>query len=265
MRINHDIHVHTYLSECCHEKERQTPAAILALAEQMGVGTIGFADHMWLNPDLEPSDWYRPQDESQLTRLRGDLADISTPVRVLVGCEAEMIAPGKFGITRQFAEALDFVLLACDHFHMKDFVEQPPSDGPRDIARHMLKFFLSAVTSGLPTSIAHSFMPCGYEGQYDNAIAATSGVEFFDAFAVAAERGVGIEVTRAFLPSPTDGTFSIETPIRVLTIAKQAGCKFTFGTDAHDPEGQKCLPELEQLTTAVGITEEDILPMLRTE
>lgn len=98
MKLCHDWHVHTYLSACCHEKERQTPRAILSLAKDMGVNTIGFADHLWANPD-----------------------------------------------------------------------------------------------------------------------------------------------------------------IRILSIAKQAGCKFTLGSDAHSPEQQKKLPELAVLTKTVGVTEEDML------
>ena len=35
MKLDHDLHVHTYLSSCCNEKERQVPAAILSLAEDM--------------------------------------------------------------------------------------------------------------------------------------------------------------------------------------------------------------------------------------
>ncbi len=261
MRLDHDLHVHTYLSACCREKERQTPSAILSLAEDMGVNTIGFADHVWVNPNLSPDDWYRPQDESQISKLRADLSTLSTRIRVLVGCEAEMIAPGKIGITPQFAEDLDFVLLACSHFHLKGLVAQPQSHAPRDVAAHMLKFLLSGVSSGLATSIAHPLLPFGYQDQYDSAIATISDAQFLDVFGVAAEHGVALEITTAFLATQPEDTFSVETPIRFLSIAKQAGCKFTLGTDAHNPEAQKRLPELAAITKAVSITEEDILSM----
>ncbi|MCD6416914.1 MAG: hypothetical protein J7M08_09510 [Planctomycetes bacterium] len=259
MKLHHDLHVHTYLSDCCQEKERQRPRAILSLAEDMGVAAIGFADHLWVNPELTPSDWYRPQDESQISRLREDLAGISTDVCVLVGCEAETIAPGKFGITPQFAEGLDFVLLACSHFHMRDFVAQPQGSTPRHLADHMLKFFRSAVSSGLATSIPHPLVPSGYIDQFDAAVETMPDAELLDAFGVACDHGVGIEITTGFLTPPTGGPFSPETPIRILSLAKQAGCKFTLGSDAHSPEGQKRLPELAGLTDAVGITDEDIL------
>jgi len=123
MNISHDLHIHTYLSSCCSDKDHHRPGPILALAEEMGLRTLGFADHLWMNPAVTPSSWYRPQDHTQVARLRADLAAVSTPLRVLVGCEADMISPGKFSITPAFAESLDFVLLAASHFHMTGLVD----------------------------------------------------------------------------------------------------------------------------------------------
>ncbi|MBU0512853.1 MAG: hypothetical protein KJ638_14285 [Chloroflexi bacterium] len=263
--IDHDIHLHTYLSSCCSDKEHHRPGAIITLAEEMGLNTIGFSDHIWANPDLEPNDWYRPQDESQISRLRSNLAAVSTDIRVLIGCEADTAAPGKFSITPEFAQGLDYVLLACNHFHLKDVVQQPESDSAYDIARHILAFFISGVRSGLATSIAHPFVPYGYLHQYDQAIATISEAEFLDTFGIASEMGVGIEITVSFFPpkpeqdSPPQPCWNIETPIRVLSLAKQAGCKFTFGTDAHCPERQRRLPELSFFEKILGLTGRDVL------
>jgi len=262
LRIDHDLHVHTYLSDCCTDKAHHRPREILSLAERMGVRTIGFTDHLWVNPDIPASDWYRPQNETQITRLREDLSSISSSVRVLVGCESEIVAPGRFGITRAFAETLDFVLLPGGHFHMREFVEQPKSDSPRDIGRHVLKFFVSAASSGLATAIAHPLKPIGYVNRFDQAIAALSDAELVDAFGVAVEHKVAVEITTGFLPSQHQELFSIETPMRFLSLAKKAGCKFTFGTDAHDPARQERLPELMYFVKAVGITKEDLSPLV---
>ncbi len=263
MKLTHDLHLHTYLSTCCKAKDRQTPGAILELAESMGVETIGFADHIWVNPDIPPPEWYRPQDQNQISRLRADLASISSPVRVLVGCEADMIAPGQVGLTPEFARELDFVLLACSHFHFK-FAERPASPAPRDIAALATRFFRAAVTSGIATVIAHPFLLLGYMDRFDAVLSAISDDEFFDLFSLAAGAGVGIEVNASFLPSPRVAAFSIETPIRFLSIAKKAGCKFTFGTDAHDPESQKKLPELMSFARALNLTREHIMPFALT-
>ena len=262
LRIDHDLHVHTYLSDCCTDKARHTPRSILSLAEKMGVRTVGFTDHVWVNPDIPPSDWYRPQNETQISRLRQDLGSISSSVRVLVGCESEIIAPGRFGISRAFAETLDFVLLPGGHFHMREFVEQPKSDAPRDIGRHLLKFFISAASSGLATAIAHPLKPIGFVDRFDQAIGALSDMELLDAFGVAVEHKVAVEITTGFLPSQHMEPFSTETPIRFLSLAREAGCKFTFGTDAHDPKRQRRLPELMHFVRTVGITEEDLSPLV---
>ena len=269
MRLDHDLHIHTYLSSCCGAKEEQRPGKILRLAEAMELKAVGFADHVWVNPAIAPSGWYRSQDASQIRRLREDLETIPTRLRVLVGCEAETVAPGRFGITPEFAATLDFVLLSCTHFHMTDFVAQPASDRPEDVARHMLAFFRAAATSGLATAIAHPFKPFGYLAQYEAAIAAIPDAEFLEVLGPAAERGVALEVTTSSLPpvgrpsEPGAPTWSLETPARVLSLARQAGCRFTLGTDAHEPAHQRQLPRLGALVAAAGIEEKDLLPLAR--
>jgi len=119
--LNHDIHIHTYLSACCTDKTNHVPDKILKYAFQTGLHTVGFSD----NPSLTPSKWYQKQDASQIDKIKQDIFPTFSPVKVLLGCEAETIAPGKFGITKEFTENIDYVLLACSHFHMTGFIQQP--------------------------------------------------------------------------------------------------------------------------------------------
>ncbi len=232
---------------------------IIRLAEDMGVCVVGFADHIWENKSAEPSDWYRPQDENNILRLRSELLEISSQIQTLAGCEADTAAPGIFSISAEFAEKLDYVLLSCSHFHMRDFVEQPASHAPEDIARQLMKFFVSGVGSGLASSIAHPFVPFGHTEKFDSIIKEISDSEFLDAFGEAASRGVGLEITTKFLPDEGN-VFSIETPVRMLSLAKQAGCLFTFGTDAHNPECQRKLYELEYFSSILELSESNIHP-----
>lgn len=260
----YDLHVHTYLSACCSARDEQQPAAILARAHAMGLAAIGFSDHIWANPAIEPCDWYRPQNGPHVQRLRDDLAAVAdSPVRALVGCEADTIAPGRFGLIPEFAAPFDHVLLSCSHFHMKGFVEQPADDTPAAVGRHLLKFFRSAVQSGLPTAIAHPFLPFGFTTQFEAAIASISDEEFADAFGLAARAGVALEITTSFLPPDppsAPGGWRLETPARFLRLAREAGCRFTFGSDAHNAAQQQRLPHLAPLIAEAGITLTDILP-----
>jgi len=262
--IDHDLHIHTNLSRCCHDPKTHVPEAIVRTAEDMGLRTIGFADHVWVNPDEEPNGFYRPQDESQIIRLRAALSDVRTDLRMLVGCEAETIAPGRYGITRAFAESLDFVLLACSHFHIRDLVAQPERDDVRGLADHLLLFFKAAVTSGLATAIPHPLLPFGSEDRYDAAIATLSDGELENAFGEAQRAGVGVEITTSFFPS-TKGkkTWSLETPLRCLEVAKRVGCTFTFASDAHDLDMLRTLPQLRHFVDELGLTSDDLHPLVK--
>ncbi len=264
LRPDHDLHVHTYLSNCCADKVNHTPRNILQRAGESGLNTVGFTDHVWVNPGLPaPSAWYRNQGAGQVDRLRHDLETAGYSGRVLVGCEAETIAPGKFGITPAFADTVDYVLLACNHFHMTEFVEQPSARTPRAMADHLVKFFSSAVRSGLADVIPHPFFPCGYLELYDAAIAAISDEEFLEVFGPAKENGVALEITAAFLPPsrngfPRETEWRMDTPIRMLTLARQAGCRFTFGSDAHSLNDLNRLPQLQLFIDAIGLTRSDL-------
>lgn len=256
MKIEHDLHIHTYLSGCCVEKQLQTPAKIIPLAEKMGMKTIGFVDHLWMNPAIPPNPWYKPQDESQVTKLKQDLSTIKTKMRVLVGCEADTMAPGKFSITKEFAKTLDYVLLSCSHIHLDDFA-QPKSRAPRDVAEHLVKMLLSGVNSGIATIIAHPFGLFGsYHGLHDDLVKTLSDTELLMVFGAASKKGIAIEINAAAVALR-------DSPIRLISLAKKAGCKFTFGSDAHGPAGQQAIMKMQAFLDEVGITEEDILPLAK--
>ncbi len=261
MKITHDLHIHTYLSACCKAKEQMTVANIIEAASELGLETIGFSDHVWMNEAIEPSGFYKSQGASQIARLRSDLAECKDiPLRISVGCEADTRAPGEFSITPEFAESLDHVLLSCSHFHMTRFVEQPADTAPASVAKHLIKFFTSGIRTGWATAIAHPFLPVGDTARLDAILGSISEMEFKDVLGEAAERGVAIEIATGFLPDPANKeTFSIETPLRMLALAKEVGCKFSFGSDAHDFTRLYRLPELHYFVNALNLTEKDLL------
>ena len=267
----HDMHVHTTLSACCHD-DGQTARNVLARAAELGLHTVGFADHMWENPEAEPSRWYAPQNLEHVLGLRDELAGIETGVRALVGCEADYAGPGRAGISPEAAAQLDFVLLPCSHFHMKGFVDQPGDDTPAALARHMTGFFRAAVATGLATVIPHPFVPCGHMQKCEAAHALISDGEFAELFARAVEAGVAIEIHPSFFP----GIFRPDSPewmpdgdpqqrddafIRMLTIARGAGVRFTLASDAHARGEIGATLRMRQVVEKLGLTACDFLPL----
>ena len=130
MLIDHDVHVHTTLSACCHDPEA-TPANILARAHGTELRTIGFADHLWDAVCPGASAWYAPQHVEHVQRLRQQIRTNVNGVRTLFGCESEYCGDGKVGLSRGAAAAFDFVLLPMSHLHMKDFVVPADVTGTR--------------------------------------------------------------------------------------------------------------------------------------
>lgn len=263
MLIDHDLHIHTTLSLCCDDSA-QTPTGIVRRCEELNLSTIGFTDHLWQNPRLSPDAWYAEQGPVRLNRLIDELSEITSPLRILRGCEADTIAPGKFSITHKFAETVDYVILAANHFHMKNLVLQPQEQTPAAVGRHLLLMFLSAVNSGLATVIPHVLIPMGLGIGFDQAIAAISETQLLDAFGQAAQRKVAIEITPAYFPPEHDRNrpaWSVETPLRILATAKNAGCRFVFGSDSHSLCRLELIRSLDFFVRQLDLTEKDIHPV----
>jgi len=263
--IEHDLHVHTVLSACCHD-EQATPEAIVRRAAAAGLKTVGFADHLWDAAVDGASDWYRPQDLAHLLQIRRMLPADTRGVRVLVGCETEYLGGGVVGISPETAAELDFVLLPVTHFHMRGYVVPEGLSDPRDLADLMAERFADGVESGLATGIAHPFLPCGHCDRADVILGCISDGTFADCFGRAAERGVSIEVHVGMFPSlraVPEGGFSDETFLRVLTLARRAGCVFHFASDAHCLDGIGGVRDLEPFVRQIGITDGDVHPLVR--
>ncbi len=263
MEIHTDMHIHTTLSFCCHDPE-QTLENIAAKMKEKGFRKIGICDHFWRNPAVKPNGFYAPQTGDAILSLKKSADNSGFPLQFLIGAEAEMVAPGIFGVDRAFKEQVDFIALPTDHFHITDFVKQPPDDSPRGIAVHMLEFFISGAKSGLADILVHPLLPLGKSmEQYDRIIESLSDAELFDAWSIAAENHAAVEINTACLFCGRYAKmFSRDTIRRTHELAKKAGCKFTIGSDSHESGGFIGYEEAAAFCGEVGITEADFSPFM---
>jgi histidinol phosphatase-like PHP family hydrolase len=263
--VDHDLHVHTFLSACSGD-EAATPGNIIARAAEVGLRTIGFADHMWDSRVPGASDWYRPQSYEHLSQIRQQIPGDTHGVRVLVGCETEYCGDGKVGISREAAEQLDFVLIPMSHTHMNGFVKPSGVESTKDVASLLVTRFNEVVDLGLATGIAHPFLPGGYAQATDEILSLIPDSQFLDCFGRAAERRIGQEITIGFFPALGGGElpgFHDESFLRVLSLAKRAGCAFHFASDTHTLAGVGRSLALEPYARAIGLSTDDILPLAR--
>ncbi len=262
MKITMDTHIHTPASKCCTNPEQTVEKTAQELYER-GFKVIAFTDHVWRNPEILPNHWYAQHDGSALLETVKIIRSRKFPLKVMASCEADMQAPGRFGITDELSDQLDFVMLAPDHFQLRDFVEQPVPPVPEALAPLMMHFFHSAVSWGKAQILAHPMCPFSYFEIYDRTVELISDSEFLDSFGKAAEKGIGLEINIDCLNSAGKGEFNLDTMTRIFSLAKNAGCKFTFGSDSHNAEHFTHYAEAERFSKIVGITEKDLHPLVQ--
>ena len=265
LRIDHDVHVHTFLSSCSKDPEA-VPARMLARAAECGLRTIGFSDHMWDAAVPGASNWYRPQDFGHIMRIREEMPADTHGVRVLVGCETEYVGGGRVGISPEVAAQLDFVLVPHSHFHMEGFVRPAEVTTSQGIAELLQQRFAEAIELDVATGIAHPFLSCVFPERTDEILGAVQDAQCADLFGRAAERGVSIEITTGAFPSlnggETEGRHD-ETFLRVYSLALDAGCLFHLASDTHTLEGMGRVRNLAPFVQQIGLTPENLHPLVR--
>ena len=113
---------------------------------------------------------------------------------------------------------------------------------------------LKSYSDLVPVSVAHPFQPVGYHHIREAAQALVSDNTYGELFSMAAARGIGLEINCAT---------NNEQSFRLYGIAKECGCKFTLGTDAHSRAALGSLHMTEPLLDRLSITEHDMMDFVR--
>lgn len=264
MKINHDAHMHTFLSNCCHD-EKHIPVNILKKASQMGIKKLCFTDHMWAKEMIGADDWYATQDYDHVMQIRSMIPKDTFGVTVLIGCETEYLGDGLIGISRETASKFDFVLAPTNHT-LTNYLERKGIMDSREIAKDLIQRFKDVLSFDVASGIAHPFLPLGYFERGDEILSYLSEEELNECFSMANEKKVSIELnTDTFASNWNRFTdkFTDEAFLRIFEIAKKAKCKFHFGSDAHSLEDMDLLPKMQRFVDWLKIEEEDINELFR--
>jgi histidinol phosphatase-like PHP family hydrolase len=187
-------------------------------------------------------------------------------VRYLFGCETEMAVDHTIGVSRKTAEELDFIIVPTTHLHMRDLSIATEDRTNEKCAKAWVTRFDALLESGLPfhkVGIAHLTCPLfAPEKTLENTVECLSLIkseDMYRLFAKTAECGMGVELNFS-----EELMYSVSTPedeailLHPYRIAKEMGCKFYLGGDAHDPE---CLASrrmwFERMVDLLDLTEDD--------
>ena len=240
-QIDHDYHIHSYLSECSSDP-RQNAERILQYAEENGFRDICLTDHGWDATVSGASEWYTRQ---SLDYIRRSLPlPQSENVRFHFGCETDMNKHLVVGMSLQGLQTLDFLIVPTTHLHLTGFSIDPEDDALERRAALYIRRFEALTETNFPRNkvgIAH--LTCSLiapDGQHLRVIDMVPDEVFRTLFTKTAQKGYGVELN---MPAVYETDADLASALRPYRIAKQCGCRFYMGSDAHHPEAFEGMAE----------------------
>ena len=258
-RVDHDFHVHTYLSSCSRNP-KQNPDFLIKYAKEHGIRTICITDHFWDSSIADASRWYGAQNFDHICKILPLPSD--DDVRLIFGCEGELRRDLTLGISKELFDSFDMIVIPTTHMHMKGLtISDDGSESCEERARLWVKRLEAVLYMDLPfhkVGIAHLgcyLMNKSSDEDYLNTVKAIPDEEMTRLFARAAELGVGIELNDSDLKLAFEHGECI---MRIFRIAKACGCKFYLGSDAHHPEEfSGAAGRFNRIVDELSLTEED--------
>lgn len=257
-KVDHDYHIHTYLSSCSRNPE-QNIDFILGYAKQNGLRSLCITDHFWDDAVEGSSKWYAPQNLEHIREILPFPDDAE--VNILFGCEGELRRDLTLGISREKFDCFDMIVIPTTHMHMSGFtVSEDGSETVEERAALWVERLDALLSMDLPfrkVGIAH--LACFLinrksEEDYLATVKAIPDGEMTRLFTKAAGLGVGIELNDGDMKH----ALKYETVMRMFRIAKECGCKFYLGSDSHNPNEFDGAVERAKLAADIlGLTEDD--------
>lgn len=154
--------------------------------------------------------------------------------------------------------------------HLMKYVPEMKTDIGAFVARSAVENFnrlvedpeFIKICGAVPTSIAHPFLFCGFSNQVKNEyLRFIDDATLEECFKKAKNVGAYVEVNTGAVREHGED-LSANGLMRVFAIAKQVGCKFTFGSDSHTVEGLEGIKVGNNVCDYLGLTRDDIAPYL---
>ena len=234
--LNQDYHIHTKLSSCSADP-KQTPERILQYAKQNGFTEVCITDHFWDETVPGASPWYQPQNFAHISKSLP--LPQSKDCRMYFGCETDMDKHFTLGISRETMDKLDFIIVPTTHMHMTGVTVSKEDSTISGLTRLYVERIHALLNMDLPfykMGWAHPTCPLLANHTFEDHITVIQNISddaFKEIFSSIAKKGMGVELN---MPVFEYSEEQFEKILRPYRIAKQCGCKFYFGSDAHHPD-----------------------------
>ncbi len=262
-RINHDFHIHSTVSRCCKD-EKQTPERILQYAKRNNFERICLTNHFWDEKVESEAQWIDEHGYKYLTSVlplpQADGIDF------LFGAELDMDYNGILGISDETLNELDFVTVATTHMHLAGNSVREKISSPEEAAEIWLEKIRILLSKPLPFNkmgLAHMTTGHILKEKTPEVIKLLRDEDLYEIFADCAKKGLGIELnTKTIFNSEEEK----EILLRPYFIAKDSGCKFYLGSDAHKGEIlDRASDNFKRIIDLLDLKEEDKFPLAKGE
>ena len=235
-------HTHTNLSLCASPE--MSFAAVVQTAAEMGYRLLVLCDHIHV-----PSVTNYPRHLARLRRYRKERDQLDTPVRVVVGGEFEVAAPGRVIAPQEMVAACEAVIAAPNHYHLDWIVS--PRGGPAVAASHELDALQTILDWPPAQVVAHPFAGSGLEHTPDALFEACDRRRLSELLARAREQGVALEIQPKYWLDQSRASRLSELFEEWLSV----GGKVALGSDAHSLQQLCGWPYLHvQIVARFGLT-----------
>lgn len=253
--VDHDFHIHSTISPCCHD-ENQTPEAILEYALKNGYKKACLTNHLWDEAVESEAQWH----EGQRFSCLGSALPLpqAEGVQFLFGAEADMDYNYVLGVSEETMKQLDFIAIPTTHMHLAGNTVRKKIETPEEAAEIWLLRLNVLLKKPLPwhkIGIAH--LTCGhiFGSRTPEVIKLLKDEDLYNVFSDCACKGVGIELNMKTLAMNEEEKKIL---LRPYYIAKDCGCKFYLGSDAHKREALEGAKEsFENIVTLLNLEEKD--------
>lgn len=252
---DHDFHIHSTVSLCCRDKN-QTPEAIFRYAKNNNYKKICLTNHFWDETVESEAHWHEAHQFKNIASVLPLPQDSN--VEFLLGAETDMDYNNVLGVSDERLELLDFIVVATTHLHLTGNTVKSKIKYSEEAADLWLNKLENLLIKNLPwhkIGIAH--LTCGhiFEKQTPHVISLLTDKSLYSVFTDCATKGVGIELNMKTLSMTQEEKDIL---LRPYYIAKDCGCKFYLGSDAHKVEALDAAKEnFENIITLLDLDEKD--------
>lgn len=252
---DHDFHIHSTISPCCHD-ENQTPERILNCAKENNLKRVCLTNHLWDENVKSEAEWHDGQRFCCVSSVLP--LPQASDVKFLFGAEIDMDYNYVLGVSPERYDIFDFMVISTTHLHLTGNTVRTKIKTPEEAAEQWISRLSAVLKKDLPwhkTGIAH--LTCGhiFKGRTPEAISLIGDEKSYELFSECAQKGVGIELNMKSIFSSEEEKNIL---LRPYYIAKDCGCKFYLGSDAHKNEALKGAKEnFERIITLLDLQESD--------